>query len=337
MTLQVWVAFGIALAFLAWYDWLYRVVLPRQINGDLWYIRRFAFTSGPVSPPYCWRPLVPWLARIVGFRFVTYLSSVATAVLIAWWLGGWAGVALAAAFCGNTYIFRFNINHPEYAEGLGHLLLAASAMSMSCGHWSAWPLLFLSALCRETLTLALGAVAVFWGPWLLIPLALGSAVARLSRKPDLVNRHPLVSESVYETFKYIAGYKKSAALSFNHVVQPLRGFGLCVPFVWQQVEGFARLGLVGCLAVWVGAFPASGQSRIICYQFIFLAPFVAALPIEWCWLLCLLNIFWPAELNSFDETGGQKGFRYYGQPAMQSVRSPVEPSDGEPVTGRDDV
>jgi hypothetical protein len=329
-------SFAVGVFFLVWCDWLTRVVLEPEVCGDRWYMRQFAFTSGPVSEPYCWRPLLPWLARVFGFRFVSYTASLATPPLIAWWIGGWNGFALAVAFCGNLHLMKFNVRRPEYTEGLGQLLMIGSVIALGSGHWSAWPLFLLSALCRETLTFALGAMALFVNPWLLAPLAAGTIISRIARSKNTDNRHPLVGKSAYETVKHVAAIKKTEAISFWHVIQPLRGFAFAVPFVWGGVDHFTRLGLVGCAAIWIAAYPASGQSRIIAYQFAFLAPFVGALSPEWCWTLCLFSVFWPIERYQFDETGGNT-FQYYGKPSMQPMLTTTDPQDSGREHGSDDV
>jgi hypothetical protein len=291
----------------AYYVWLYRCAVPPDISGDKWYMRNLAFTDLATSPPYCWRPLLPTLARIVGFAPVSYLAVAATPIIVYYYVGGdWVGCACAVAFIGNRYIHAFNIKNPEYVEGLGQLLFISSLWAMSIGSPLAWPLFLLAALCRETLTAALGLIALFWNPWLLIPLVVGAGASYLTRREhkDTVGRHPLVEGTVYDTIKRWAGVKHALVFHWAHTVQPLRGLAFAVPFVWWGVGDFARLSLVGCAAIWLLAVPASGQSRIMCYTFGILIPFVAALPIEWVWVFCLLSWFWPFDFSVYDETGG---------------------------------
>jgi hypothetical protein len=277
------------------------------MSGDKWYMRQMAFTDLPISPPYCWRPLVPRLARYFGFMAVSYSSTVATPIVIYYFVGGgWRGFACAMLFVGNLHIVPFNVRCPEYSESVGHLLMIGSLWAIGADSALAWPLLLLSALCRETITAALGLIVLFWNPWLLIPLVAGSAVAYLTRNEDEGNRHPLVEGSAYDTLARWAKKKDSGVLSFAHVIQPLRGAAIAVPFMWYGVGDFARLGLIGFIGIWVLAIPASGQSRIICYGFGLLLPFVAVLPLTGLWLLVLVTWFWPVDIRAFDETGGQK-------------------------------
>lgn len=281
------------------------------MSGDKWYMRHMAFTDLPVSPPYCWRPLVPYLARWFGFKPVSYAASLATVVVVYYWVGGgWRGFLVAMIFVGNVHILPFNVRCPEYAESVGQLLMISSVWAVSANSPLAWPLLLLSALCRETLAGALGAICLFWNPWLLLPIAAGSAASWFGRREDKVNRHPLIEDTAHETVLRWAKHKSYGMLSYAHVVQPLRGLAFAVPFMWDRVGDFARLGLAGLVPIWLSAIPATGQTRIMCYGFALIAPFAAALPIEWLWVCALANWFWPVDLWAFDETGGQKSFGF---------------------------
>lgn len=291
----------------AYFIWVYRVLVKGHISGDQFYYTRMAFTDNAVCAPYCWRPLVPRLARIAGFPLVSYVSILATPVVIYMYAGGgWTGFICGALFIGNHHIFQFGIRNPEYADGVGQLLIVSSVWAISAGSPLAWPLLILSALCRETIAAALGATLLFWEPILLLPLAVGSAAAYLSRKEDKENLHPLVEASPYATLARWGKNKGTKALHYAHTIQPLRGLAFTVPFVWSGVGDFARLGLLAFIPIWFLALPASGQSRIMCYGFIFLVPFVIALPGEWQWFILLISWFWPIDLNTFNETGDRK-------------------------------
>lgn len=281
------------------------------MSADKWHIRHFAFTNEPVSPPYCWRPLFPILARHLGFKLVSYSASIATIVLIYRWVGGgWTGFLCAAMFVGNPHIFPFHIRNPEYTESLGQLLFMSSLWAVSVSSPLAWPLLLLSALCRETIAAALGIIVLFVNPLLLVPLVAGSSVAWFGRKEEKENRHPLVEGTAVDTVKRWIKYKKGSALHFAHVIQPLRCLAFTVPFMWHAVGPFARLGLLGFIPIWLLALPASGQSRIICYGFGLLIPFAAATPIEWLWVVAFFSVFWPIDYAVFDESGGEKSFGF---------------------------
>jgi len=302
---------SVTLAWLTYVHWLqHRLDIP-PMSGDKWYMRQMAFTDQPVSAPYRWRPLVPWLARWLGFKTLSYTASLATPVLIYYWVGGgWRGFWCAMLFVGNLNIFHFNVRCPEYAESVGQFLMIASLWAVQTGSPLAWPLLLLSALCRETLTGALGAIVLFWNPILLAPLAVGALVSWFARDEEKTNRHPLVEATAVETVRRWAKYKGHGVLSFAHVIQPLRGLAVTVPFMWGYVGDYARLGLVGLIPIWLLAVPASGQSRIICYGFGLLLPFAAALPAEWLWVMAGITWFWPADLRMFDETGGEATFGF---------------------------
>lgn len=303
---------GVAGFLVAYFHWMNHVI-PEEypMSGDTWYMRHMAFTDLPVTAPYCWRPLLPRLARYFGFFAVSYSASIATTAVIYFCVGGgWRGFLCALIFMANGNIFHHNIRNPAYAEGLGQLLMISSVWAMGTGSLIAWPLFLLAALCRETIAASLGLVAVFWNPLLLIPLVLGSCVAYLTRKEDKDNRHPLVEATPYDTLVRWARFKGLGAISYAHVIQPLRGLAIAVPFVWNDVGHFARLGLVGLIPIWLLALPASGQSRIMCYGFAYLIPFAAALDGPWLGVVTLLSVFWIADVRAFDETGGGKTFGF---------------------------
>lgn len=311
MEASFWGLCAVSLTALGYWHWLEHVVNTSTMSGDKWYMRHAAFTDMPVSAPYCWRPLVPFIARFTGFTLLSYSASLASPVLIYYWIGGgWRGFCCAMLFVGNLNIYHFNVRNPEYAESVGHFLMLASLWAIQTGSPLAWPLLLLSALCRETLTGALGAIVLFVNPLLLAPLMLGSAVSWFTRNEDKDNRHPLVERGIRDTVYRWAKHKGIGALSYSHVIQPLRGLAVAVPFMWGSVGDFARLGLVGFIPIWLLAIPASGQSRIMCYGFGLLVPFAAALPIEWLWVFVGLVWFWPFDLRMFDETGGVQSFGF---------------------------
>jgi hypothetical protein len=302
---------GVTVSAMAYWYWLFHIVDTPTMSGDKWYMRRFAHTEQPVSAPYCWRPLHPLLSRYIGFKAVTLSASLAAPLLIYYWMGGgWRGFFCAMLFVGNSHIVGFNIKSPEYAEGLGQLLMIASVWAMSIGSPIAFPLFLLAALCRETMTASLGLVALFWNPWLLIPLVLGGAASWYSRNEDKDNVHPLVEDTPHDTLLRWVKFKGNGALSYSHVLQPFRGAAIAVPFMWGSVGDFARLGLLGLIPIWLLALPASGQSRIMCYGFAWILPFAGALPIEWVGFLALVTWFWPFDLSVFDETGGGKTFGF---------------------------
>lgn len=303
MTLAVATAAMFAMAY-----WFYRVIQEKpQMSGDQWYMTQFAFTDEPVSAPYCWRPLVPLLARRIGFKPVTYTAAIATPFLIYFYMGGgWTGVFAALLFVGNHNLFSFSIKNPEYADGLGQFLMISSVWAVSIHSPGAVFLLLLCGLCRETIAGALAVFVLFYNAWYLIPLALGCLAAYLERNEDKDNQHPLVEPTIYDTLKRWGRIKGFKSLHYAHTVQPLRALAFCVPFMWNRVDDLARLGLLSIVPIWMLAFPASGQSRIMCYGFVFLLPFFGALSPGWQAGVLLATWFWPLDIRTFDESGDTK-------------------------------
>lgn len=297
---------AVVVGLLAYHYWHTQILTPFEMSGDKWYLRQFAFTDQPISAPYCWRPLLPWLARVFGFKPVSYFCLVATPLLIYYYVGGgWVGFCCGLIWATNPHIFHFVVKNPEYVEGVGHFLLVACLMAMQSSSWAFLPLAFLAALTRETLTATLGVLALLFNPWGLIPLALGATVARLARKEDPNNQHPLIEDTYYGTVARWVREKGSRAFHYAHTVQPLRGLPLVVPFVWSEVGIEARLALVALIPIWLLGLPASGQSRIVCYGLVFFLPFVAALPVEWVWFVTLVSAFWPIDFSTYNEAGAK--------------------------------
>jgi len=285
---------------------IHHVVQQPTMSGDKWHIRHMAFTGLPVSAPYCWRPLHPFLGRLFGFYGVSYAASLATPILIYYWMGsGWRGFLVALLFLGNSNIFPFHVRNPEYAESVGHLLFISALWAIQVGSPLAYPLVLLCALCRETIAAALLVVAAVWNPWLCIPIVAGSASAYFTRKEDKSNLHPLVESTPYETLKRWLRIKGYAVISYAHVLQPIRGLAITVPLMWGRVGDFARVGTLGLIPIWLLALPASGQSRIICYGFALIAPFAAELPIGWLWGFVFLTWFWPIDIAQYKESGSR--------------------------------
>lgn len=290
----------------AYLYWTHQVAADPEMNGDSWYMRRFAFTDNPVSPPYCWRPLLPWLARHLGFNFVTGAASILTPLAITGYLGGtWNAAALGIAFVGCRTIFSFNIKNPEYAEGLGHLLFVLALWGLRDEAWWAVPAIVAATLCREALGAALVIVALLWSPWFALPAIVAGATAYLKRNEDHTNRHPLVEKSSYATFVRWGKVKRDLGFHFACTLQTTRALGLCVPFMWNDVSAYARLGLSGLLAIAFFALPASGQSRHFGYAFAIFAPFVVGLDPAWVWFHALVCWFWPYDYAVYNESGGQ--------------------------------
>lgn len=301
----------VSVAMFAYAYWVYRVLpVKHQMSGDQWYITQFAYTDEPISAPYCWRPLVPMLARRLGFKLVTYTATIAIPFVIYYYMGGgWTGFFCAMLFVGNHHAYSFMAKNPEYADGVGQLLLISTVWAITVGSPLAWPLLLLCALCRETISAALGVFVLFFNPWLLAPLIVGSAAAYFGRNEDKDNTHPLVESNPYETLKRWGRFKQLKALHYAHTIQPLRAVAFTVPFVWGSVGDLARYGLFSLIPIWLLAVPASGQTRIMCYGFVFFLPFFAALSVEWQAAVVMLTWFWPIDLRAFEE-GGDVKFSY---------------------------
>jgi hypothetical protein len=307
VALHLAVLFGVALLIAAHRYYMHHVLDRWQISGDSFFIRRMAYTNLPVSPPYCWRPLVPALARMFGFSLVSYTSAFATVLAIYLYAGAtWAGVACGLMFVGNNHMFSFTFKNPDYGDGVGQLLMVLSLWAMASHHPAVWLLLLLCGFCRETISVSLATVALFWHPVYVVPLALSTFVAYFTRLEDKENRHPLIEPTVRGTIDRWIKHKGVGASHYAHVLQPLRGAAIAVPFVWDQVGDFARLGLLGCIPVWLLSLPASGQSRIMCYAWFFFIPFLVELPAEWLWFFTIVAWFWPVDIRAFDEAGDVK-------------------------------
>lgn len=305
------------------------VARQSPMSGDRWYVRQFAFVGGPISPPYCWRPLFPLLGRYLGFDFVSYSTLLATPGLIYLYAGrDWTAVAIALAFVGNPHIFRFAVRNPEYDVSFVHFLLLVSVWAAAESSWLAFPLSVLLGMTRETTAAAFSAVALFLNPWLAIPPMVGVAVSYLARNEsrDDKQRHPLVESTTWGTLGRWARIKGHNFFHFAHVVQPLRGIQFCVPFVWGDLGSVARAGLAGFAVTWLGAMPASGQSRHVTNAFVFFIPVIYALGAEWAWAYALLSWWWPIDYNLFNESGGQS-FAYVRGTEVQQLQSPSDSQD----------
>lgn len=297
----------VVLGFGAFWHWDEVYADPKDtVSGDGYYIRRMAFARGkPVSKPYCWRPLYPFLARYFGFRPVSYVCITAATVMVYLLVGGgWIGTALAVGFFGNISIGRFAFRCPDYADSLGHFLFLASIYAML--HHSLWliPLAALCALTRENLGATVGLLSLAFNPFGFVAALAAGLLAYHLRREDHTNVHPLVKATAYDTFAFWAKAKKDGVLHWAHTIQPLRALPLWLPFGWAHVSGDARTLVAGVAPIFFFAVPASGQSRLLCYAYGLFAPIVAACGVEWCWFACILQWFWPIDLASFDEGGG---------------------------------
>lgn len=297
----------VVLGFGAFWHWDEVYADPKDsVSGDGYYIRRMAFAHGkPVSKPYCWRPLYPFLARYFGFRPVSYVCMLGATGMVYLLAGsGWAGAALAIGFFGNIHIGRFAFRCPDYCDALGHFLFLASIYAML--HHSLWliPLAALSGLTRENLGATVGLLSLLFQPWAFVAALAACLLAYHLRREDHVNVHPLVKATAYDTLAYWVKAKKDGVLHWAHTVQPLRALPFWLPFGWGGASGDARLLLLGFVPIFAFALPASGQSRMLCYGFGLCVPVVAACGIEWVWVAGLLQWFWPIDFGAFDEGGG---------------------------------
>lgn len=275
------------------------------VSGDGYYIRRMAFTRKPVSKPYCWRPLYPLLARYFGFRPISYLFM-AGAVFMVYLLagGGWAGSALAIGFFGNICIGRFAFRCPDYCDSLGQFLFLASLYALL--HGSLWvvPLAALCALTRENLGATIGLLSLPFQPLAFVAALAAGLLAYHVRREDFENVHPLVEKTAYETLVRWTKAKKDGVLHWAHTVAPLRLLPFLIPFGWERAPTGAGWLLAGFIPLFFFAIPASGQSRMLCYGYGLCVPFAAVIGIEWIWVACLLQWFWPIDISTFDEGGG---------------------------------
>lgn len=275
------------------------------VSGDGYYIRRQAFTRNPVSKPYCWRPLYPFLARHFGFRPVSYVFMLGAVIGIYFLAGkGWAGAALAIGFFGNISIGRFAFRAPDYCDSLGQFLFVASVYALL--HRSPWVILLapLAMLTRENIGVTVGLLALPIYPAASVLALVAGLLAYYLRREDHGNVHPLVEKTAYETLVRWARAKKDGLLHWAHVIQPLRTLPFLVPFGWYRAPAGAGWLLAGFAPLFFFAIPASGQSRLLCYGYALCVPFAAVCGIEWVWVACILQWFWPADFAAFDEGGG---------------------------------
>lgn len=297
----------LSFAVVGYYAYCYYVLSQPEVSGDGFYMRRMAFTDKPVSPPYCWRPLHAFMARIAGFRALAVSSSLATcAVVYGYAGGGWTGLAVLAAFLGTQQIIAFNILCPEYGESTGHLWFILSLWLLSLGSpWAVLPMIA-AMITRESLGATLMLVSLFSLPWAAVPVAAAGAAAYFFRREDRVNRHPLVEAGAVATLRRWLTVKKGAAFHYAHTVQSLRGVPWVVPFGWGGVSAHGHALLLGFVPLFLFGLPASGQSRQLAYGFGLLIPFLAAVPAEWQWLVAGTCWFWPTgNIAVFDESGGE--------------------------------
>ena len=298
---------AVFLGFGAFWHWDEVYWNPRdKVSGDGYYIRRMAFAGKPVSKPYCWRPLYPFLARYFGFRPVSYVCM-AGAVYMVFLLGGagWAGAALAIGFFGNPHIGRFAFRCPDYCDALGHFLLLASLYALL--NHSLWiiPLAALCGLTRENLGATVGLVSLFFQPWAFVAALAACILAYTTRREDYGNVHPLVEKTAYDTLVRWVKAKNEGFLNWAHTLQPLRGLPFLVPFGWSRAAGDARVCLLGLIPILFFALPASGQSRMLCYAFGFFVPFATVCDVRWVWVFAIFQWFYPLiEVQAFDEGGG---------------------------------
>jgi hypothetical protein len=275
------------------------------VSGDGYYIRRMAFSRKPVSKPYCWRPLYPWLARYFGFRPVSYVSM-AGAVYVVYLLAGrgWAGAALAIGFFGNICIGRFAFRCPDYCDALGQFLFLASLYALLHQQWWIIPAAFLCGLTRENIGVTIGLMALPLQPIASVAAFAALVVAYTTRREDFANVHPLVEKTSYDTIVRWVKAKKDGVLHWAHTIQPLRALPFLIPFGWDAAPIGARWLLAGFVPLFVFSIPASGQSRMLSYGYGLCVPFAAVCGLEWVWVACLLQWFWPIDISAFDEGGG---------------------------------
>ncbi len=306
----LWYTVAAAIVVQAWWWFVYHVAIERgqsgdQICMDYWMERE------PVPPPYSWRVLLPLLSRPLKSWFpVSYTAVFATSLLVYGYLGGgWLGFAGVLGLLGCHSITMFNCKWPEYVDGLGQCMFIGAIWAMSTGHWSAFILCAAAVATREALGAALGLVALFVNPWLLLPIGLAGGLAYWQRPESDTWRHPLTMDSKWDTVRTWIDKKcrGTAAYHFTTCIQPLRLWPLAIPFTWELVGGFAHVALLAYIPIWLFSLPASGVSRHMSYGFVLVAPFVVVLPQTWLILALALMWFWPKELVVFDESGGRAG------------------------------
>lgn len=282
-----------------------------EVGDSVWTKRWLRFPDKRIAAPYCWRPLVPWLAKLCrgNWYAVSYPAALAVVPLIAWYAGaGWAGFAVALMFVGNYHLWPFNVKWPELSENVGHLLFLGCLVALAGDHWSIYPLALMVVMCRESLGAAVAAVALFVNPWALIPIAGGGAIAWFTRRENTDETHPLVEKTYIDTFRrWIVA--KGAGVAIYHwttSIQPLGGVPLVIPFMWEHVDSFGHLALVAAFPLWFFSVPASGASRQHGYMFHLCIPFLVQLPTPWLWLMVMLSWLWPHDWAVYDERGGHE-------------------------------
>lgn len=305
-------------ASVAYWHFAFHVVRDRVSCGDTNCIRQWVYTKGPVSPPYCWRVLVPRLARLVyplcggkdpvmlAFQVVSYPVIAATPLIVWGYVGAdWAGFAVALCLLGNIHITPYNVQRPEMSEAMGQAVFFGALWALSVQHPAAWVLVPLCILTRENIGAAASLIAIVWYWPYTLAVALGYGALWLLKRPhEGAEKHPLVSESPWQTLLDWWSVKGYFVIHWTNIAQPLRGMVFALPFGWYAVSEFAQIALVGAAPIIACSVPASGSNRLNTYLLALCAPFAAVCPMPWPWVFALLAYLWPFDWTMWDERGG---------------------------------
>lgn len=301
---------GIVLGMEYLWSYVFKIVGTVEQSGDAVALRRAAYSENwwqPVTPPYCYRPLVPLMARYFGYRLVTTLGLLVLALgLYALGGRGWTGVAVALAFMLMPAGVAFHATFPEYIDAVGYAVVTWGIVGLWGGHgWAVIPM-FLAPMVRETCWMVLVPVAIVSGQWwTLLGWALGwVGWWWLKKPPDWSDKHPLVKGSPRETLDYWLRIKQGGLIHYAHTWQVFRATPFAIPFTWPLASTVERWSLLGLLGAWVSGWPGSGQSRMVAYGFPLLVPYLKHLDPAYLWLIVALALWWPfPTLNVYDESG----------------------------------
>lgn len=308
----------------AWWCAIRHVRTDIPLSADGFMIRNMTYTDDAVSAPYCWRPLAPWVGRVIGLKGGSIVGTIAFVYLCVRIVGDPIAAPLVAlAIVFSPFYGEFFLWYWDYGDAINCAVTAWCVLATMTGsYWVVVPLV-LVGFARESAALAV-AVWVFafhaasgaWTTGLLLAILPCAAltIAYTTRKEDRDNRHPLVEADRAATFRRWITFKTKstgghALVTFWHTLRPLRGFVLAVPFVFPYIQPSFRCGLLAFIPLAILAIPASGQSRAWGYGLPFLLPFVGRLAPEYICLLALVHVwYWGTGVAYFDETGGKHRF-----------------------------
>jgi hypothetical protein len=251
-------------------------------------VRYITSVTERVARPFHYRWLIPKLCRdrALWWHRCTYWSLWACLPALWWYIGGWHGVAAAAAFTGLAGLWQFNRAHPVLVDAPAMLLAVLAADACRHGLWPLGLALAVVAGCIRETSPAFAAIFA-WSPIPLVGL-IAPAIRHL-QKPGADPCH--------------------LEWTLDHPFAASRKFHAGMPFAaWVLPWGAALLGLAhpswqlaAVLALAYGQC-AVATDTVRLYQWaapVLLAAAVTGLPLQ------VLPLFVVAHLaNPFRSEGG---------------------------------